>query len=465
MDFCQETKPDESFVAGFEALCALINKTLDDCDCKLFNLSDNTTKQSVCDFLQPKPVQNLIQAAYFLLPYATVETVASVIGIIGNLIVIAVAVRFRIGLAPCKMLIAHLALYDLFFAIFQFTYALPKFWVAKFIYGKFVCRVLRGAEYLGVYLAIGVILTISIERFIGIVNPFSRGISKTGLNVILFINGLCGLMACIPIFYYSSITDLGICEVDWPNGSQDMFIYNMFVLIVYLLIPTIIIATLYSLIISTLHGTIVLGKNSFIADPRLRKKRLQDNRRTMYVLIGVVIAFVIFVFPKQVIMTFLSYNDYGWGSFANQRDMKASTFVILVYIAHFTYPFHVSINPLVYSLIDARWRKDVRNFFTGHNWRKRSAYSATMSSTMTQRRRSSVATVLDDPCTKRKSPPTVGKLNPNINNNNNISRPRQLVVTATATGKFETLPTPLTSSDELWIEENGGQKSKFTFLT
>ena len=188
---------------------------MDDCHCSLFNFSKDSDT-SVCEYLGTVN-RNLVHNVEYILPYAIVETVASVIGILGNLLVILVAFRFRRGLATCKKLIAHLAFYDLCFALNQLIYAIPKFWTSKFIYGEVVCKLLVSSENLGVFLAVGVILVISIERFTGIVNPFRRGFSKNAIHGILAANFALGLFAVLPIFYYFRINELQMCKIKWPK--------------------------------------------------------------------------------------------------------------------------------------------------------------------------------------------------------------------------------------------------------
>ena len=190
-----------------------------------------------------------------------------------------------------------------------------------------MCKVLKSVDYLGTFLAIGIILTISVERFIGIVNPFSRGISNKGIQGILFANVVFGVSASMPLFYYNDVDSMGVCKTIWPNEYRDSFIYNMFVLCAYLIVPAIVIATLYSLIVFTLHGTIIVGKDNFFADPRVRQKRLQENRRTMYVLVGVVVAFVLFVFPKHLITVYM--NRRRWNE-VNNNDLSKGKFLLII---------------------------------------------------------------------------------------------------------------------------------------
>ena len=451
---------------GFESLCKYFRIPMNECSCSMFNNGKNNG--SVCDFLTPgKMEKTLFYEQKYLLPYAVVETVASVIGIVGNLLVVAIAIRFRRGLATCKRLIANLAFNDLYFAIFQLIYAVQRFWTPRFIYGVFMCKLLRSVDYFGTFLAIGIILTISIERFIGIVNPFSRGISGKGIQAILIVNFIFGMSSAMPLFYYNNVDSIGACKTVWPN-KDDPFIYNLFIVCAYLIVPTIVIATLYSLIVSTLHGTIIVGKENFFADPRVRQKRLKENRRTMYVLVGVVVSFVLLVFPKHLIQLYMAAR--GWGSVVYRAEMSRGHFVLLQYISLFSYPFHVAINPIIYSLIDARWRKDVRHFFKRNPRRTRTAMSATTNSTLTatQRRRSSAATILDEVANnnnnkgKRKSPPCNLKIIGG-NNRNVVDSPNNLTVTTDGDEKSSTtpLPSPAGCSD-IWM---GGKRTGGTAFT
>ena len=453
------------FVTNLEGLCNFFKKPMNECTCAIFNFQNNSgNSQSVCEYFEwAKGTDvNLVYMKKYLVPFAAVETVASTIGIFGNLLVVTIAIRFSRGLSTCKRLIAHLALNDLYFAVFQLVYAVPKFWESKFIYGNAMCKVLKSVDYLGTFLAIGIILTISVERFIGIINPFSRGISNKGIQGILLFNFVVGVSATMPYFYYLDIDAMGVCRAHWPNSNRDEFVYHMFVVCFYLVLPIIVITTLYSTIVSTLHGTIRVGKDNFFADPRVRKKRLKDNRRTMYVLIGVVVAFVVLVFPKYLVTVYM--NRRGWQR-VTDKDLPIGDFFVFSFIIYFAYPFHVAVNPLIYSLVDARWRKDVRHFFKRKSWRSsRSATSGTINTTLsTQRRRSSSATILDDAnnnLAKRKSPPSNLKIAPTKKNGSNLA------IQSNYDSKISTtpLPTTPTSSNGIWMGERPSRGSVFNFM-
>lgn len=392
-----------------ETMCNIFGISKEECTCEEFHFAQlQRNYDSVCHLVDVVtdeiPMIEFNYLEEYFHTYATIAVVASVIGIAGNLLIALVAIKLGAGLSTCKKLIGLLAGYDLVFAVFQLIESIPRFWTRRFIYGKTVCKIIKSSESLGSYLAIGIILIISIERFIGIVNPFHGGLSKRKIQAMLLINLIFGISAIIPmLLFYDSENSMQACVPTYPQKATDSKIYNLVVLAFYYVIPLCVITVLYTLIIKTLSGTVAIGNSTFIADPRLRKKRMRDNKRTMYVLASVVVSFVILVFPRQIV--------YIYFDFTNETDithLDTSEFFSLMYIAYLTYPFHVTINPIIYSIIDARWRTDLRNFCTGRSRLEGTTVRTTLTSTTTTRRKSSIPTILENTSTLK------AKRNPNI---------------------------------------------------
>ena len=385
----------ETTMSGLQGICDVFQIPKENCRCEMFRLGgDDQTYKSVCHLVESLPVvKTKMWFTVYSQIYAGIAAVSSVIGIAGNVLVIIIALRYKTDLPTCKMLIAHLATCDFIFAILQLIIAVPKFWTNKWLYGVFCCKLLFSSELLGISLSVGIILLISIERFIGIVNPFHGGLPEIVVVVILMVNVVIGAAAVTPMLIYSKIDDKGICLLKWPNGNSDSKLYNVIIVTMYFVIPVIIVSVLYGLIIRTLRRTATFENNRAIADPRMRLKRLYENRRTVCKLIAVVIAFVLFVLPSHVVK--LYFNWLGWaGENGPKRSLHIDSYFILHFVASIPYPLHVAINPIIYSLIDAKWRKDVMHLILNIPNKTRS-YSTTMISGVHMRRSSSCGPVFD----------------------------------------------------------------------
>ena len=81
----------------------------------------------------------------------------------------------------------------------------------------------------GVNVTIGLLLIISIERFISIVHPFQRGASSKTVDVMIAVDVLLGIASAVPLFMYYEINELQYCRLKWPRGKArvDSIIYNI----------------------------------------------------------------------------------------------------------------------------------------------------------------------------------------------------------------------------------------------
>ena len=387
LPYGEEDYPKD-MVRNLVILCLAFEVGPENCTCELFDPGDED-EEPVCEFLArvEKGEKRNIFTLYNHL-YAVITLFSAIIGTLGNSLVIAIAIfnfLHNQELPNCKLLIAYLAVCDFIFAILNLFISIPKFWTTEWLYGKTLCKIMLTFEDLGSYLAVGIILLITIERYIGIVNPFKKGLSKSILRYILLINILVGVISIIPPLVFYDISNTGQCQRIWTREEQDSVIYDIVIMVFYFAIPFQIIAGLYIVIICELRRKTELVTDCAIADPRLRRRRFQETKRTVYILVTVVVIFAILVFPKHVI--YIYFDIKGWSSEKGPENINKDFYFALLFTAYLPYPLHVAVNPVIYSLIDKRWRKDLKYFI--FKMERPRASSTTAQSSLQSRRRSS----------------------------------------------------------------------------
>ena len=343
-------------------LCLAFEVGREDCTCKLFETGAED-EESVCEFFSrvEKGEKKNFLTLYHL--YAAITLLSAVVGTLGNSLVIAIAIfnfLHNHELPSCKLLIAYLAACDFIFATLNPFISIPKFWTTERLYGKTLCKIMLTFEDLGSYLAIGIILLITIERYNGIVNPFKKGLSKSFLRYILLINILVGVICIIPRLVFYDTRNTGQCHRIWTIQEKDSVIYDIFMLL-YFAIPFLIIARLYIVIICELRRKTKLITDCAIADPRLRRRCFQETKRTVYILLTVVVIFAMLVFPKHFVHIYFGIE--GWRNEKGLQNLNTDFYFALLFTAHLPYPLHVAVNPVIYSLTDKRWRKNLKILF------------------------------------------------------------------------------------------------------
>ena len=105
-------------------------------------------------------------------------------------------------------------------------------------------------------------------------------------------------------------------------------------------------------------------KNRLITNDTNKAATLRANKKMMRLVIIVMIAFVLLVGPNRI--TWIVYDT------VDITKLNEKTVTFLKYFATYPYMFHVSINPLVYSIVDPNFRKQLlQNCFRRKNLQSR----------------------------------------------------------------------------------------------
>lgn len=361
-------------IETLEQYCKLLRISKSNCVCSNEKLSELfwCLKEKPTTYTYNKTLSRL---------YAALVITFSILGIMGNALVLAVAKSKR-ELPTCQKLIASLALCDFVFSVFQFVQGFRNFWTNTWIYGSFLCKITYGFEQLGTCFAMGIILVISIERYIGITNPFSRGLSVKHFRILMVVNIIYGIIATMPLFlfYTTEGREEKVCLLKWPEKSQQTLkIYRIIILVVFFAIPLCVVIALYVRVALSLIGNVRVFKD-VVFDDHAFKERASDTRRAILIMVSIVTAFIICVLPQHAVELYFELLPKN-GDAYDGEIIGIKTYYYLNMLMKFPYPLHVAINPIIYSVIDSKWRKDVIKVVFGSCSRGRGP-SRSMNATM-----------------------------------------------------------------------------------
>ena len=351
------TQEDDSMTEYFtlEQICEVLSVPKKDCNCITF---PDICAEQVID---KKIYRNLTCLSLSNTIDGSVKIMASVLGIIGNGLVIIFCIKLRKNLSEFKKIILYLAMSDLTFSTLQLVEGIPKLSTCKWVYSNFMCKILRGFNNVSAVIALGFIVMIAVERYYGIVKTLQRSLIKRRFYVVVLGNITLGILVSVPIIAYSSVNDIQMCVEKWTykNGS---LIYSSFLLTGTFLFPVIVISFIYCKCIKKMTARV---KNRLITNDTNKAATLRTNKKMMRLVIIVMIAFVLLVGPNRIAWILYDTVDI------TKLDEKTVTF--LKYFATYPYMFHVSINPLVYSIVDPNFRKQLlQNCFRRKNLQSRS---------------------------------------------------------------------------------------------
>ena len=275
-------------------------------------------------------------------------SIISFLGIIGNILVLVVRVRnWKNSLH--YQLISGLAITDLLFCFVFISITFPSIWLCKWYLGAALCTLLKTLLTFTSNVDLGFILIIAIERYVGIVHPFSGGASARKIYLMILINIVVGTMSVSHFFFIFKVDQHGECVDDWSRFTdQSQFIYNWISNIFLFTIPIIITAVLYYRGLRTLNSTLFRPEMMQTLDNVSRKRMISENRRILKIASTILLAFFLLVGPIHL----------SWFLHDNFPDLDSGKYHMFA-ISSITYSLHASINPIIYSIIDPKFRKNV----------------------------------------------------------------------------------------------------------
>lgn len=227
----------------------------------------------------------------------------------------------------------------------------PLFWTCKWLYGRVMCRFIKGFLNLGAIFALALITVIASKRYFAIVKRYDR--SKRSVYTSVFICLLLSIVSVIPMVVAIDMEEDGVCIERWNHRSS--FIYSWFLMIAAFIIPLLIITGLYIRITQQIIKNYRSLKSVAGRHTSLAKIRYRTNRRVMLMLLIIVMVFIVLVLPSRVIWVFWSY--------IGTENLSSKMYYITKYLANFPYPFHACVNPIIYSFVDKNFQKQILNLF------------------------------------------------------------------------------------------------------
>ena len=294
----------------------------------------------------------------------TLVLIISFFGIIGNILVLIVRVRnWKKSLH--YRLISGLAIADLTFCCMSVLITAPSLFTCHWKLGGLLCTFLKTFRTMSSNVDLGFILIIAIERYIGIVHPFGGGASAFKIYIVVGLNLLAGFLAAFPFFLIFKINGSGICAEDWSIfPARASFIYGWISNIFLFLIPIIATGVLYYRGLKTLKSTLFRQEMMLTLDETSRRNLVGENHRILRIISTILLAFLFLVGP----------NHLAWFIHDNMTvPIRIEYYIFRV--SMILYALHTSINPIIYSIIDRKFRRNV--CFMLRNGRRRKSFTTT----------------------------------------------------------------------------------------
>ena len=300
--------------------------------------------------------------------YAGIIASASLLGLLGNAIVLLVYLKHIKQLSTCRILIAHLAGCDWLFSLVQLFLTFPSFTVWHM--GLSTCRFFRVSFLTGSVIAAETITLISIQRYLEVFRPDAAVKSRKSLKYGLGLVWFAGIISSLPIAAFVRIgpTSQECTEIYSDSRfHKEQQAFNIYLMLMFCVFPIMIVYITYDRIVTFLterSQTDNLGNSDShdeepmsTEDARMNFKKdetcivvsVTEDLKVAKILKFLVILFFICVLPARVMGIAISFIDVN--------RLARHDFHAIAFAGFIPYPFHVAVNPVIYSLLDKHFRR------------------------------------------------------------------------------------------------------------
>lgn len=313
-------------------------------------------------------------------PISPVEKIAALsivygvlflVAVIGNALVCIVVFKRNDMRTVTNLFLFNMAISDMLSTVVSIPTLLalgisPKYWPL----GGFMCRASLLISSISTSVSIYTMVVLALERYQAIVNPFAVRASRTAHRRTLTVMVVTWVLSCAisaPQGFVVTIIDdppFKYCQEDWTGkgGLVGDRIYTVVAFIALFAIPIVVISGSYLIIIRTLwQPEPVLGEeergstgNDGRSWQRIYKVHRQKKRRkTAYMLLTVIIAFLVCMLPFQIIVLVLRFVEFP----------PTDGYTLLINIASVLAVCSMAINPFIYSFFSEKFRRAFMDVF------------------------------------------------------------------------------------------------------
>ncbi|CAG5135912.1 unnamed protein product, partial [Candidula unifasciata] len=335
----------------------IINNLTDD-----GNMSMDTTDLSQVDYprlIKYKPLWEIVVKTVFYVPVI-------ILGIIGNVIIIAVVAKNKRMQTTTNYYIVNLAVADCLVALTcSWTHLvddLTPFWIL----GSFFCTFNTFSQVLFLVASIFTLTFIACDRFFGIVFAMKAHFIERRATCTIILIWLMSVLVASPLMYYRRLHEVqwrnvveSWCDDDWPvtiyidpeTGLETprrfaRKFYYMFVCVVLFFLPCLVMCIAYTVIIVTLWLARVPGE-------RINKDIKSQTKMRKKVVLMLVVILAVFILCWMPLVVSIIYSEF----FHKQNLQLEEWYSRFSYFARYLAHSNSVINPIIYAGFNDNFKK------------------------------------------------------------------------------------------------------------
>ncbi|XP_014788310.1 QRFP-like peptide receptor [Octopus bimaculoides] len=273
----------------------------------------------------------------------------------GNILIIMSVLKDVSWCKARNFFLFNLSVADLCVTLICMPMAVGMLIYRLWIYGEFLCKVTAFMQGVAITNSIFTLMVMSVDRYLSLQYAHSTQRTTSPQQAIVIIITIWVLAALImgPLLFIREIDVLVLptlepmtfCIENWPQNT-DREAYAIFLFFVVYIIPSTTLFLCYIRVFKYVCKQEMQRENSDCST-----KRLISRRKAARMLIILVLIFMVCWLPYNIV----SLISDIWGSAWNQLDLLRYA----LWLGH----SHSAINPVMYWLLNKRFRQQVRRMF------------------------------------------------------------------------------------------------------
>ncbi|CAF3687720.1 unnamed protein product [Adineta steineri] len=274
----------------------------------------------------------------------------AVAGILGNSLVIFVAIRFEKLSNVTNCFIVNLAVTDIVFLAFCMPLLVVQYTLEHWYFNQTFCKLLNFISFVSVLVTVLTLVVMTIDRYIYVVNPFEN-ITWRKPRTVFFLSLIIWLLSCAlasPFYYHYGVDEYQGCALLTDENLQKHF--RIYTVTLYYFIPLTIILICYTRLLYYVYSK---EKN---VKPKSKSHVVKWSKKRRAVTKMVAIVTLVFSICWLPITLFIV------SSYVFERK-TALLYYFKVIGNSFAY-LNSAVNPIIYAFLNRSFRNNCGSILT-----------------------------------------------------------------------------------------------------
>ncbi|KAK3082949.1 hypothetical protein FSP39_009825 [Pinctada imbricata] len=311
---------------------------------KHHNVSINVTT----DGAPPKtPMYILVIAAVFFL-------LIFIVGLIGNIYIIALVCGLRHMRTKMCILFMNLSITDLLVVVICMPgTAVDVFANEAWLLGEAACILVYFLESVVMLASASTVLVIGVDRYLAICKPTTDNVWKK-LNIATKITGIwtLAILGCAPVVFIAKIQEeknddgtlVKMCDLIFDRNWKIGYMISVFIVLFFLVFLMLLF------LIQRMASKLLRPSN--LLEGQIKTKRIRERRRVVVMLFLVAVCFFVCLFPARVVAIWWVFaeekltNKLGWEGRVNRN-----------FFSHLMMYLNSALNPVIYNSMSTNVRE------------------------------------------------------------------------------------------------------------